>query len=365
MVCHRRVDDRPVTEPHVPTWGVISHELARLQIAEQRAGVSPDPLGASPFDVVRRKYLAQLAEHTGRPVIVYASGWLEGRQVPDPSMDSVATRDLMGFMEAVHDLPPGDLDLIIHSPGGAPDAAETVMRYLRDQGFDHIRAIVPICAMSAATMMALSCDEIVLARHSHLGPIDPQFTISTPDGPRGAPAQAILDQFELAKDQCAINPRAMAAWLPILRSYLPGLLSECVTAQEATEEMVARALSEHMFREMPVEKRAPKAREVAKWFNDHARHRSHARSIGYDDAKAQGLHVKLLEDDDDLQERVLSAWHGVQLTFSGVPVTKLIENHLGKTWLLRGQEFIFAPQPQPSAPPQQRGPNRAERRRKH
>jgi hypothetical protein len=263
----------------------------------------------------------------------------------------------MGFMEAVHGLSKGALDLILHSPGGDADAAKAIMNYLRDMGFDPIRAIVPLSAMSAATMMALSCDEILMGRHSQLGPIDPQFTIATPEGPRSSPAQAILDQFEHAKTECAANPQALAAWLPILRSYAPGLLSQCLTAQVAAEEMVTDALREHMFKDLPADEADQRAREVAAWFNDHKTHRSHGRPLRYADIHAQGVDVQLLEDDDDLQDAVLSAWHAVQLTLTGTAVSKIIENSDGKAWMLGGAVFIaggpppFGFPPRPPAPP--------------
>jgi len=357
----------------VPTWGVISQELTRLLLAQQAATSRPDPLAPSPHDVVRRKYLAQLSTHTLRPVIVYASGWLEGRPVPDPSVVGVATRDLMGFMEAVNGLPAGPLDLILHSPGGDADAAKAVMSYLRDQGFDPIRAIVPISAMSAATMMALSCDEILMGRHSQLGPIDPQFSLSTPDGPRSAPAQAILDQFERAKQECAASNQALVAWLPILRSYGPGLLSQCQTAQEAAEEAVALALAEHMFKDLGQPAAEELAKQVAAWFNSHNVHRSHGRPLRYDDIKDQKVRVSLLEADNDLQDQVLSAWHGVQLTLSQTSVSKLIENQDGKAWMLSGSPGLqitlggppAQPAPSPALPsPAQPRLNRAERRRR-
>ena len=317
----------------MPTWGVILAELQSLSASQQARGGSPDPTAPSPHDVIRRKYLAELAEFTGRPVIVYASGWLEGRPVSDPSVVSVSTRDIMGFMEAVHGLPRGSLDLILHSPGGDANAAQAVMQYLRHQGFDDIRAIVPVSAMSAATMMALSCNEILMGWHSQLGPIDPQFTLMTPDGPRSAPAQSILDQFELAKLECAQNPAALGAWLPILRSYGPGLLSQCVTAQQAAEDNVVEAMSRHMFGDLEPEEARSLSGKIAAWFNDHKTHRSHGRPLQYDDVVDQGVKVTLLESNDPLQDKVLSAWHGVQLSLSQVAVTKLVENHQGKAWV--------------------------------
>lgn len=340
----------------MPTWGEINVELSKqLRLEAQRQGQPRDPLAPSPHDLVRRKYLRELAEHTGRPVIVYASAWLEGRPVADQTAISVSTRDMMGFMEAVHGLTKGPLDLILHSPGGDQNAAEALMKYLRDQGFGPIRAIVPISAMSAATMMALCCDDAdgaPFATRPHRPAVHPHDTrgatgLARPGHPRP------VDQ---AKQECAAQPQAIAAWLPILRSYAPGLLSQCVSAQEGAEQMVSTAMQAHMFASLPEPERAAQAKKVAEWFNDHKTHRSHGKPLRYEDVRDQGVRVSLLEDDGELQDRVLSAWHGIQLSLTGVAVLKLIENSNGKAWLLSGSPgFILAPgppqQPQLPTPP--------------
>ena len=295
-----------------------------------------------------------MAKYTGRPVIVYASGWLEGRPVNDPGALSVHTRDLMGFMEAIHGLPKGPLDLVLHSPGGDANAAEAIMSYLRSEGFGPIRAIVPIAAMSAATMMALCCDEILMGRHSQLGPIDPQFSIQTPEGLRAAPAEAILEQFERAKDECSKDQLALVAWMPLLRSLMPGLLSQCVNAQDAAESMVSTAMQKFMFAGDP--SAAQKAGEVATWFNDHKTHLSHGKPLRFEDVIAKGIKVQLMEGDQELQDRVLSAWHGVQVSLSRISVNKIIENNLADgtsgTWLLSGApNFVLVNQAPPTPTP--------------
>ncbi len=318
----------------MPTWGEITRELQGLELEQRASSKLQDPTSPSPHDIIRRKYLNQLSAHTSRSVIVYASGWLESRPVSDPSVVGVSTRDKFGFMEAVHDLDKGSLDLILHSPGGDPDAATAIMRYLREVGFDFIRAIIPISAMSAATMMALGCDEILMGHHSQLGPIDPQFTLQTPDGPRNAPAQAILDQFDRAKRECAESSQALSAWLPILRSYSPGLLSQCEQAQTAAEESVSLTMQKYMFKTLPADEAKQKAEKIAEWFNSHKTHRSHGKPLLYGEVLEQGVNVKLLENDNELQDKVLSAWHGIQLSLSQTSVSKLIENSKGKAWML-------------------------------
>ena len=279
-------------------------------------------------------------------------------------------------MEAVSNVEERKLDLFLHSPGGSPEAAEAIIEYLRTR-FDHIRAVVPLAAMSAATMMALACDEIVMGAHSQLGPIDPQLTIHTPEGPRSAPGQAIIDQFALAKKECQ-DPAAIGAWLPILRFYGPGLIAICNHQRVLAEDFAARSLEKHMFAgDVQGEK---KATEAAAWFADFAGFRSHSRRVSREDARAQGLKVADLEDDDDLQDAVLSVHHAVQHTLSGTPTGKIIENHHGRAWIRQagvvqmiqapvqvpgpqGQPALLAPQTVPQGTKRPPGPpNRKNRR---
>src|SRR5262249_39730988 len=144
-----------------------------------------------------------------RPVILYASAWLAKPNAP-PALVSVSDEDLHGFMEAVHGIQEKKLDLILHSPGGSASGAEAIVKYLRTT-FDHISIIVPHMAMSAATIIACAADEVVMGKHSFLGPIDPQFILNTGIGPRSVAAQAILEQFDQAlKD--AVDPLKLRVW---------------------------------------------------------------------------------------------------------------------------------------------------------
>lgn len=209
----------------MPTWGEILNELA------------PQPNGAVDFDGVRRKYLDNLHGLTGRAVILYSTAFLESRPIAPLDLQ-IQLIDVQALMEVVSNIEERELDLILHSPGGSAEAAEAMVNYLRTR-FDHIRVFVPLAAMSAATMLALSADEIVMGDHSQLGPIDPQFNIVTPEGPRAAPAQAIIDQFDLAKEDCK-SPENLAAWLPILRTYAPGLLVQCRDQKKLGVQMVSK-----------------------------------------------------------------------------------------------------------------------------
>lgn len=337
----------------MPTWGQI---LSEWSAPENRL-----PNGQPNTDRVRRKYLAQMAALTGRPVILYATSFLDKPVVATALQIDLG--DVQGFMEAINGIDGTSLDLIVTSPGGLAEATESIVSYIRTK-FEDIRVFVPVAAMSAATMLALAADEIVMARHSQLGPIDPQFTIMTPEGPRSAPARAILQQFGRAQIECAADPAKLAAWAPILRGYGPGLLQQCVDQQELAENMVRRWLEEFMLKNDP--DRIDKAAAAAKWFADYEYFRSHRRRVSLSDVQALGLHGTSLESDQALQDAVLSVHHATAHTFTQTASVKIIENHLGKAWVKIVQEILVSAGPQPAAPQAGQGTQqvgRAERRR--
>lgn len=339
----------------MPTWGEQLQELRKLK--EEEARRSPTANEPSPNDKLRRRYLKALHAYTGRAVIFYGTCWLENR--PGLSGDSLSLKlgDKQGFMEAVSNIAENTLDLVITSPGGSPEAAESIMAYLRTR-FEHIRAVVPVAAMSAATMMALACDEILMATHSDLGPIDPQLTIVTPEGPRSSPAQAIIDQFMMAKQECQ-DPRNIGAWLPLLRSLMPGLLAQCHHSREQAERFVSEQLAAHMLRDNP-----DKAEDVAAWFANFSYFKSHNRPVTIEDAIGQGLNVTRLEDDQQLQDLVLSVHHAVRHTFNDTGTTKLIENHHGRAYLEIAQPFLVEQRQGPPTPPEAAAPSKLNRQQR-
>ncbi|MFC2039176.1 serine protease [Chloroflexota bacterium] len=330
----------------MPTWGEILKELTRTQTPQGRD-----------YDGVRRKYLRAVHDHTERAVILYYSAFLESRPVA-PADLQIGLQDITGFMEAVSNAEQRELDLILHSSGGSAEAAESIVTYLRKR-FDHIRVFVPLAAMSAATMIALSADEIVMGQHSQLGPIDPQFIVQIPEGLRSAPAKAILKQFELAKEECR-DTRNLAAWVPILRGYIPGLLTQCTDSRALAVKMVSTWLKEYMFANE--DDAESKADAIADWFADYESFQSHGRRVSPEEAIDKGLKVTWLEDDQQLQDAILSVHHATMHTFTGTPATKIVENHLGRAWVrMAGQVMVQGPAP--TEPGGVIPPNRAERRR--
>ena len=221
------------------------------------------------------------------------------------------------------------LDLILHSPGGSPEAAEAIVAYIRSR-FSHVRVIVPHLAMSAATMIACAADELVLGIHSFLGPTDPQIVLMTSLGLRAVPAQAILDQFDRAQREC-VDPEKLSAWLPMLSQYGPDLLVQCESALEMSKDLVREWLENYMFREM--RDRSERAKTVSEWLAGHGNFKSHSRHISRDSVEHQGLVVSRMEDDNSVWNMALSVYHATTHTFSGTPAAKIVENHAGRAFI--------------------------------
>jgi hypothetical protein len=286
-----------------------------------------DALKTEGQDNVRHKYLALLNGKTGRDTVIYFSSYGTQRPFPIPSAAlSVSQEDIQGFMASLHELKGDELDLVLHSPGGSLEAADQIVQYLRAK-YKTIRAIIPQNAMSAATMIACACDEIIMGKHSAIGPIDPQMLLNTPNGGQiTIPAHTILQDFERAKTEIKANPLLGNLWAPKLMALPPGYLNLCEQTITLAKEKVELWLAQYMFQG----KQPDKAHEIANWLGNFDEHRTHGRPIGYDLAYEKGLIVRRLENDSELQEAVLSVFHATMVTFQSTNCMKIIENHKGK-----------------------------------
>ena len=301
----------------MPSWGEVLHELNETVPFE---GGEPD------YDGVRRRYLAELHRLTGRPAILYYSNWLD--EARGGTRQSISLDDVQGFMTTVRGLEGEDLDLLLHLPGGDPHAAERIVDYLRSKFSGEIRAFVPVAAMSAGTMLALGCDRIVMGAHSQLGPIDPQLYQRSGGIIRLVPARAIMLQFAKARRDIMQHQEASRAWHPILEQYGTALLEECEAYEKLAKTLVRQWLERWML-----DGDADLAEEASGWFADFDTHLSHRRGISRGAARRKGIVIDDLEASQDLQDAVLSVHHATTHAFSALPVTKIIENHLGSAFI--------------------------------
>ncbi|MEM1098126.1 MAG: hypothetical protein AAGH92_04990 [Planctomycetota bacterium] len=119
----------------------------------------------------RQQMYRELEAHRKRPLITYVTSKRLGVGA------SMATDSLPWLIDTLDRVPHGDsIDFLIASYGGDPMVAWRIMSLLR-QRFKHVSVLIPQTAFSAATLLALGADEIVMHRNSHLGPVDMQIDV--------------------------------------------------------------------------------------------------------------------------------------------------------------------------------------------
>lgn len=279
----------------------------------------------SPYDAVRREYLRQLSAYTRRNTILYYSAWLQKSLMANGSFDfGINDNDKTGFMTCIYKMDKTKgLDLILHTPGGDISATESLVVYLKSIFGNNIRVIVPQMAMSAGTMIACCAKEIIMGKHSNLGPIDPQYGMYR--------AHGIIEEFNSIKKEYAINPNASYAWGPILSKYTPTLIGECQKAIDWSNGLVEQWLTENMFHDNP--NADDKARTVVENIGSHALTKSHSRHLHINDLRNLGLKITELENDNKLQDLVLSIHHSTIITFGSTKAAKIIENQNGISFI--------------------------------
>jgi hypothetical protein len=276
-------------------------------------------------DIIRRNYIKELADYTKFDTIVYASAFTLGRPGIPQNILSINLNDIQGYMTCLNGLHGDHLDLILHSPGGSLEAAEQTVQYLRSK-YNFIRAIIPQNAMSAATMIACACDEIVMGKESAIGPIDPQMNVPGPNNSiLSIPAHSILEDFNTAKNEVSANPNLAPIWVPKIMAIPSGFLNLCQQTISLSKSKVETWLNTYMFKG-----KTPQGKQIADFLGDFSQHKTHGRPINFDIAQAQGLSVTRLENDQTLQELVLSVFHSTMITFEVTPCVKLIENQNSK-----------------------------------
>ncbi len=280
----------------------------------------------STYDGIRRKYLKRLNKVTNRNVIIYYSGWLQKPQLAAKGIDfGINDSDKEALMSVIHGLDRSKgLDLLLHTPGGNTAATESIVDYLRCMFGTNIRAIVPQIAMSGGTMIALSCKEIIMGKHSSLGPIDPQIG--------GMAAHGVIEEFSRADTEIMANPRKAALWQPIIAKYSPTLIGECEKQIVWSNKMVTDWLISGMFQGDP--DAATKAKKIVDDLADHSETKTHARHITPKHAKDDlEINVTYLEADDKLQDAVLSVHHVCVQTLTDTPAVKIVENQNGVAFI--------------------------------
>ncbi len=263
------------------------------QRSKRKRLASPEPrgFGLRLMDVIQNEgvthheAIARIEALTERNFISYSSFF----QHPAGIIDDNDPRLIETLLQSI-DLSKygGTLDLMINSPGGSPTAAEKVVLTCRSYA-DSFRVIVPQTAMSAATMVAMGADSILMTPTAELGPIDPQMVLRLPDGQAiMRPAKAFIDAYLdlVNKTQLAIvNNQPPHPFIELLRKVDFPWVQVCLKARDLAKKIAVEFLSKWMLSG----KEPDEIAAVVTNFLTEGEGGSHGRAIRHEKAREFGL----------------------------------------------------------------------------
>ena len=148
------------------------------------------------------------------------------------------------------------LDVLVDSAGGDIDAAYNLALLFRRYGTEELTFIVPRWAKSAATLLTLGGDEILMTPVAELGPLDPQITQMNPMEQRverfsplhiESTLQLIRDEFDKGNSKLADGlmqrlqfPLTLGSFkksLDVGRDYVEKLLASRMLKEDETTTM--------------------------------------------------------------------------------------------------------------------------------
>jgi len=119
----------------------------------------------------RNELYGKVEKIRGKPLIVYVTS-SRGQASGQIGQDTISE-----LLTQLQTLPQGinDLDLLLVSNGGDGTVAWRIVSLIRER-VKKFSILIPHSAFSAATLIALGANEIVMHPHGNLGPTDPQVT---------------------------------------------------------------------------------------------------------------------------------------------------------------------------------------------
>ncbi|MCK4615064.1 MAG: hypothetical protein KAU14_09695 [Thermoplasmata archaeon] len=243
-------------------------------------------------EIIKRK-IKNIEKITGRKLIVY----ITNSQAP---FGMITRADVFGFEDILSSIDHTKKgDLLINSPGGEPDAAEKILIMCRKHFEKEFNVIIPDYAKSAATLISLGSDKILMGYSSELGPVDPQIIFRPDRYP--LPAQAFLSGLDYIRKNVKAkkDPDPLEMYLPILDKIEPELISICANSIEHAKEMAEKWLGKGMLKEDH-----DQAKKVAEWLCEGIKYKSHGKVIDFKEALFLKLNVEEIEKDSKLWKLV-------------------------------------------------------------
>jgi hypothetical protein len=199
---------------------------------------------------VHRGLIAEIEALTKRNLICYYAnpshpGGAMQDHDPDFLENVLRSIDLMRYERK--------LDMLVNSPGGFPYAAGKMVKVCRTFASE-FRTVVLGRAFSAATLLCLGSNELVMGETASLGPIDPQMLMRSPKGDRLVPAHVIIQSFREmlgAAQQAIANNQPPDPFFHVLDSLDVTAVFESTKALASTQVIAKDLLKDGLLRKDP------------------------------------------------------------------------------------------------------------------
>ena len=196
------------------------------------------------------------------------------------------------------DLTNKELILILNCPGGDGLAAERIVNLCRSYSQKGFSVIVPKMAKSAATMLCLGANEIIMSATSELGPIDPQILIRDEKGIpfKYQAAHEIIGSYEELLALANSTKGQLAPYLQQLSRYDARDIRNIKSAQKLSEDVAVNLLKSGILKKLTVNQIKSKIKALV----DPNKTINHGRPLFHDAVKKCGLNVRLEKNDSQL-----------------------------------------------------------------
>jgi len=268
----------------------------------------------------RRAVLAELQVMLDMPVISYMANISH----PHSAMYQPDVDAMVNFIQ-YYSKKAERIYLIIESPGGDVNVAVKLVKILRAVFPKGFSVIVPSVAKSAATMLVLGADEIVVGSSSELGLIDPQIIVFTgnPQQPFAVISARFIVRFiENAKREISGNLNLVNVYYPLLQQLRPELIEMAQDAIEMSKEYAKELLRQGLMKGASDDE----INKVVDYLSGEGLPALHESPITYDKIKDLGMNVAYWDQVDPRWIKVLEYYFRVKAFFQINPnVTKIIE----------------------------------------
>jgi len=265
-------------------------------------------------------------------MVVYVTAISKNIPIPDISLSQ---DDYYIIHDLLTDADSSRVDLYIETPGGSAETAEEIVECLRNK-FERVTFIVSGEAKSAGTIMVLSGDEIIMTETGSLGPIDAQVRI----GRSTISAYDYIEWTDEKRGEAGKVGRMNPFDATMVAQISPGELSGVFHALKYAEDLVVEWLIKYKFknwtvtetRQIPVtqEMKEKQAREITSELINHAKWRTHGRSIKATDLDSIGLKITRAEDNPQLKDIIYRIQTVCRLIFSSSDAYKMFVTEKGR-----------------------------------